>query len=122
MTGEYGCIYDMGMMYDILKHIMDNGECKASDFEDLACWRTIQARLDKLSDEGLIEFYIRTKGRRVKCYRLTRKGYEIVVLMRIGSMIHSGGLGDKTGYVSRTVNELVEELNINEYSHSLDMS
>ncbi|AMK13148.1 hypothetical protein AUP07_0088 [methanogenic archaeon mixed culture ISO4-G1] len=92
----------------MLQRIMEQGEARASELSDIACWRAVEGRLTVLTKANILKSRVTTKGRKATVYRLTDRGLAYTKLFMMCQNIYNGGENiDEESFVVK-LDELVE--------------
>ena len=85
---------------------------KASCFDRLASWRAVDARLTTMVEDGILERYIPTKGRKTVLYRFTDRGYASARLLHLYHGVYEGNLDMEDGDFVEKLEAFVSEVRI----------
>ena len=92
----------------MLQRIMEQGEARASELSDIACWRAVEGRLTILTKANILKSRVTTKGRKATVYRLTDQGLVYTKLFMMCQNVYNGGVDiDREAFVEK-LDDLVE--------------
>lgn len=91
-----------------LEYILENGSATATEMREYASWAPLTERMRKLSDDGLVDYYLPDKGRRTVHYILTEKGRVFTQMVKLSHELYYGRLNVEDADILEKVEELLK--------------